>query len=107
LRWNGGVRVRAQSRIGLPPVESDLLGLVDRANEKSNLYSEELDVGEVDLDVSNHHQALVENAVENIDETVGTRRAYQVCQAVVSVRLVRRVIVSCLGGPGRSGDLRR
>ena len=76
MRWNGGVRVRAQSRIGLPPVESDLLGLVDGADEKPDLNGEELDVGEVDLDVSHHHQSLVENTVENVDETIGARRGY-------------------------------
>jgi hypothetical protein len=70
------VGVRAQSRIGLPPVESDLLGLVYRANEKPNLNGEELNVGEVDLDVTNHHQTFVENAVENVDEPIGTRRGY-------------------------------
>ena len=66
----------AQPRIGLPPIESDLLCLVDRADEKPNLDGEELDIGEVDLDVSNHHQSLVENAVENVDETIGARRGY-------------------------------
>ena len=76
MRWNGGVRVGAQSRIGLPPVESDLLGLVDRANEKSNLYSEELDVGEVDLDVADDDEALVEHAIENVNQTIGARRGY-------------------------------
>ena len=66
----------AQARIRFPPVESDLLGLVDRANEKSHLDGEELDVGEVDLDVADHDEALVEHAIENVDETVGTRRGY-------------------------------
>jgi hypothetical protein len=68
--------VGAQSGISLPPVESDLFGLVYRANEKANLNREELDVGEVDLDVADHDEALVEDAIENVDETIGARRGY-------------------------------
>jgi hypothetical protein len=68
------MRVSAQARIGFPPVETDLLGLVNRAYEKPDLNGKELDVGEVDLDVADHDEALVEHAIENVDETVGTRR---------------------------------
>jgi len=70
------MRVSAQARISFPPVEADLLGLVNRANEEPDLDGEELDVGEVDLDVADHDEALVEHAIENVDETVGTRRGY-------------------------------
>jgi len=68
--------VRAQAGIGLPPVESDLLCFVDRADEETDLNGEELDVGEVDLDVADNHEALIEHAVKNIDETIAARRGY-------------------------------
>jgi hypothetical protein len=55
--------VGTQPRIGLPPVKPDLLGFVDRADEETDLNGEELDVGEVDLDVADDHEALVEHAV--------------------------------------------
>src|SRR3979411_1296645 len=76
-RWDGGgLRVRAQSRICPPPVHSDLLRLVDGADEKADLNREELDVREIDLDVANHDEALVEHAIEDVDETIGARRGY-------------------------------
>ena len=66
----------AQPRIGLPPVEPDLLGFVDRADEETDLNREELDVGEVDLDVADDDKALVEHAIQNVDQTIGARRGY-------------------------------
>jgi hypothetical protein len=59
-----------------PPVQSDLFGFVDRTDEKANLDSEKLDVGEVDLDVADDNEALVEHAIQNVDQTVGARRGY-------------------------------
>jgi len=59
-----------------PPVHSDLFGFVDRADEKANLDGEKLDVGEVDLDVADDDEALVEHAIENVDQTIGARRRY-------------------------------
>jgi hypothetical protein len=65
-----------------------LFGLVDRADEKTDLDGQELDVGEIDLDVADNDEALVEHAIQNVDKAIAARRGYQVCQAVVSVRLV-------------------
>src|SRR2546423_4700541 len=45
------LRVRAQSRISSPPVDSDLLGFVDRANQETDLNGKKLDVGKIDLGV--------------------------------------------------------
>ena len=73
---DGRMRERAQTWICSPPIEPDLLGLVDRADEKPDLNGEELDVGEVDLDVADNDEALIEHAIENVDETVGARRGY-------------------------------
>jgi hypothetical protein len=66
----------AKARIVTPPVHSDLLGLVDGTDEKPDLNGEELDVGEVDLDVADYDEALVEHAIQNVDKTIGTRRGY-------------------------------
>jgi hypothetical protein len=62
--------------ISPPPVESDLLGLVDRANEQPDLNGKELDVCEVDLDVADDDEALVEHSIEDVHEAVGARRGY-------------------------------
>ena len=72
----GGSGVGTQSRIGLPPVKTDLLCLINRADEETDLNGEELDVGEVDLDVADNHEAFVEHAIEDVDQTVGARRGY-------------------------------
>jgi hypothetical protein len=55
-----------------PPVQPDLFGLVDRADEQTNLDGEKLDVCEIDLDVADDHEALVEHAIQNVDETIGS-----------------------------------
>ena len=59
-----------------PPVQSDLLGFVYRAYQKTYLDSEQLDVGEVDLDVADHYEPLVEHAIENVNQSVAARRRY-------------------------------
>ena len=60
----------AQAGIMAPPVQSDLLGFVYRAYQKTYLDSEQLDVGEVDFDVASNHQPFVQHAVQNFDQTV-------------------------------------
>jgi hypothetical protein len=75
--WEGcGRSVRAEPRICLPPVQSDLLGLIDRADEKTYLDGEELNVGEIDLDVAYDNEALVEHAVQDVNQTIAARRGY-------------------------------
>jgi hypothetical protein len=63
-----------QPWIVTPPVQADLLGLVDRADQEADLDREELDVREVDLDIARDHQAFVEDAVEDLDQPVAPRR---------------------------------
>jgi hypothetical protein len=53
-----------------------LLGLVNGANQKTNLNGKELDVGEIDLDVTDDDESLVEHTVEDVDEAVAARRGY-------------------------------
>jgi len=69
-----------------PPVQTDLLGLVDRAHEQPNLDREQLDVREVDLDVAGNHEPLVEHPIEDVDETVAASGSDEVCQSECSVR---------------------
>src|SRR5437879_5169904 len=54
--------------IVLPPVQADLLRLVDRADDEADADGEELDLGERHLDVAGDDEALVEDAVEHVDE---------------------------------------
>src|SRR5690349_16176825 len=70
-RW---ARVCAQTWIGAPPIESNLLGFVDRADEETNLNREKFDVGKIDLDVTDDDETLVEHAVEDVNEAVSARR---------------------------------
>src|SRR5262249_6594527 len=55
----------------LPPVQPDFLRFVDRAHDQANPDGEQLDLGQRDLHVARHHQALVEDPVEDVDETAG------------------------------------
>src|SRR5262249_7789122 len=74
------IPVRGQVGIILPPVETDLLRLVDGAHDQTDPDREQLDFGERDLDVARHDQALVENSIEYIDEPAGaTVRELEVC----------------------------
>src|SRR4026208_1504463 len=63
---------RRQASIEPPPIDAELLGLVERADEQSDADGEELDFGQRDFDVSCHHEALVEDTVEDLDENPRT-----------------------------------
>src|SRR5690606_22845639 len=66
----GAFRPAGESRIVFPPVEADLLGLVDGADEEPNLDREKLDVGEIHLDIARDHQSLIQNPIENVDQAL-------------------------------------
>src|SRR4029453_13697266 len=51
---------RRQVAVVAPPVETDLLRLVQRADEQPDADGEKLDFGEGDLDVARDHQSLVQ-----------------------------------------------
>ena len=70
-----------------PPVETDLLCLVDRADEQANVDGEELDVGEIDLDVAGDDESFVQHAVEDVDQTVVPRWMYEFRQSVAPIRV--------------------
>ena len=67
----GGPSAGSQVTIVLPPVEPDLLSLVDRANDQPDPDREELDFGERDLDISGDGESLVQHPVKHIDEGAG------------------------------------
>src|SRR5713226_462468 len=52
-----------------PPVEADLLGLVDRADEQPDTDRQQLDFGQRDLDVARDDEAFVQHAIEDLDQT--------------------------------------
>jgi len=54
--------------IELPPVETDLLGFVDRANQQADSNGEELNLGQRDFDVARDYQSFVENPIEEVDK---------------------------------------
>ena len=59
---------RRQMVIELPPVEADLLGLVDRADEQPDPDRQQLDFRQRHLDVAGDDEPLVEDPVEHVDE---------------------------------------
>src|SRR2546423_957168 len=63
----GGGGARRQVRVVAPPVQADLLGLVNRADEQTDLERQKLDVRQRDLDVARDDQPLVEDAVEHVN----------------------------------------
>jgi len=60
----------------LPPVEAYLLRLVDGADEEADPDGQQLDFGERHPDVTGDDQALVEDPVEDLDESRGVRAAF-------------------------------
>src|SRR4051812_19508012 len=68
----------AECGIALPPVDADLLGLVDRGDHEPQLDRQQLDVEQVDLDVARDHDPLVEHPLEHVGEAVGARVAGEV-----------------------------
>src|SRR5215207_10507681 len=57
-------------RVLAPPIQPDLLRLVDGTDEEPDADGEELDLGERNADVAGDHEALVEDAVQNVDQTL-------------------------------------
>ncbi len=58
----------------IPLSSPDLLRFVDRADKQAHLDGKQLNVRKIDLDVTDDHQTLVEDAVENVDQSVRSRR---------------------------------
>src|SRR5262245_8943389 len=63
---------RREMVIELPPVETDLLGLIDRADEEADADGQKLDFRERHLDIASDHEPLVENTIEDVDQTRGS-----------------------------------
>src|SRR5579859_1096930 len=57
-----------QTLIVTPPVQSDLLGLVDGADQETDFDGQEFDVGERYSHVTRDDEALVQHPIQNIDE---------------------------------------
>src|SRR5262245_49814766 len=70
---------RRKVPIVFPPVESDLLSLVDGTNHEADANREQLDFSEGDLDVAGHHEPFVEDAIENVNQP-GTVAARTPCE---------------------------
>src|SRR3989442_2065552 len=66
----GGERFIAyrQMTVVLPPVEADLLGLVDRTDQQPDADGEQLHFGDGDFDVAGDDEAFVEDAIEHVDQ---------------------------------------
>src|SRR5205085_9003656 len=57
----GAFGARRQVRVVAPPVQPDLLGLINRADEQSDLQRQQFDVGERELVVARAAQPLATN----------------------------------------------
>jgi hypothetical protein len=60
----------------LPPVQPDLLGLVDRAHDQTDADGEELDLGQRDADVPCDEEPLVEDPIQQVDEARASVRPH-------------------------------
>src|SRR3954454_14917820 len=56
----------AQRGVGFPPIDAHLLRALNRGHQEPQLDREQLDVEQVDLDVSRDHDALVEHPFEYV-----------------------------------------
>src|SRR5262249_14246685 len=81
-RRRRGGRGNRQARVAPPPVQADLFRFVDRADEQADLDGQQLDVGEIDLDVACDDESLVEDPVEDVDEAVRSRGTDELWHAV-------------------------
>src|SRR6185436_111456 len=70
---------RREVTVVLPPIEADLLSLVDRTDHQADANREQLDFSERNLDVARHHEPLVEDAIENINQ-LGAATARTPCE---------------------------
>src|SRR5436309_1547352 len=61
-------RDTTQGGIVTPPIQPYLLGLVKGAHQQPDLDREQLDIGQRDFDVASDDQALVQNAIEDVDQ---------------------------------------
>src|SRR3982751_5743329 len=62
------VTPRREVLVITPPVQADLLRLVDGADDQADADGEQLDLRQRDLDVAGDDEALVEHAVEHVHE---------------------------------------
>jgi len=52
----------------LPPVQPDLLGLIDGADQQTDPDGQQLDIRESDTNITRNDQSFIEDAVENVDQ---------------------------------------
>jgi len=52
----------------LPPVQPDLLGFIDRADQQAYPDGQQLDICESDTDVARNDQSFIEDAVQDVDQ---------------------------------------
>src|SRR5437016_12863521 len=60
----------------LPPVEADLLGLVDRTDHQPDADGEQLHFGDRNFDVAGDDEAFVEDAIEHVDQAAAAAVAH-------------------------------
>src|SRR6185503_11360256 len=70
----GALGACRQVGVVAPPVQTDLLGFIDRANQQTNLQSQKLHIRQRHFDVASDYKSFIKNTVENINQTRGTGR---------------------------------
>src|SRR5262249_51413050 len=70
LVLGGQPAARGAAEVGVvaPPVEADLLRLVDGADDEADPEGEEVDLGQGNADIARDQQSLVEDPIEDVDE---------------------------------------
>src|SRR5262245_22522386 len=94
---------RRQMVIVLPPVETDLLRLVDRTDQQADTNGQQLDFSERHLDVAGNHESFVQNPVEDVDQPGGASMP-SVRQWLRHRLGIRRNFIGTLAGRGWARD---
>jgi hypothetical protein len=99
IREHFALGPRRQFPIVPPPVETDLLRFVQRADEQADTNGEQLDFRERDLDVACDHQPLVEHPVEHVHKAGGAVMRRRKVESHVAANYIARVSGRQLGRP--------
>src|SRR5579871_653028 len=61
----------AEPRVAFPPVDADLLGRLERGDHQAQLDREQLDVEQIDPDVTRDHDPLVQDPFQDVAQVGG------------------------------------
>jgi len=82
--------------IELPPVEADVLGLVDRTDQQPDPNRQELHFRERHFDIARHDEPFVEHSIKDFDQPRGS--SVRLWQLRHKQRILRRLVNDTMSG---------